>query len=159
MTIRLYNQFEFFKACLKKNLFLKISGKNNLYLLKKNQKFNTKFSTLNKFNNRFINSNYFYVWLSGFMEIKSSFLVNIKRNNSYSYFFSIEHNNDYYILYTLHKLYNVSVKIKNIKNISYVLRTSNKNNLNSIINHCISYPLLGEKSKLLDEFLKIFLYK
>ena len=93
------------------------------------------------------------------MEIKGSFLVNIKKNNSYSYFFSIEHNNDYYIIYKVYKLYNINVKIRNINNMSYILRTSNKKILNTIINHCILYPLQGEKSKLLDQFIKIFFYK
>ena len=60
------------------------------------------------------------------------------------------------ILYKIYKLYNINVKIKNINNMSYTLKTFNKNNLNSIINHCISYPLQGEKSKLLNQFIKIF---
>lgn len=156
LTIRLYNQFEFFKACLANNF--KVSIKDSLYFFSKNKKLKStyKFTIFNKFNNKHINPNYFYTWLSGFMEIKGYFLVNIKRDNSYSYSFYIEHNSDYYILYKIYKLYNINVKIKNINNMSYTLITFNKNILNSIINHCTSYPLQGEKFKLLNQFIKIF---
>ena len=111
---------------------------------------------MNKLNNRFIVPNYYYVWLSGFMETRAYFQLKIKKDSTYSYSFSIEHNNDYYILYKIHKLYNINVKIKNIKGMSYILKTSNKNILNSIINHCTSYPLQGEKFKLFNQFIKIF---
>jgi hypothetical protein len=156
LTIRLYSQFEFFKACLTNNF--KVPMKDSSFFVSWNKKLEStsKFTIINKFNNKLINSNYFHAWLSGFMEIKGYFLINIKRDNTYSYSFYIEHNSDYYILYKIYKLYNINVKIKNINNMSYTLKTFNKNNLNSIINHCISYPLQGEKSKLLNQFIKIF---
>jgi len=158
LTTRLYNQFAFFKACLTKNLFLKSSTRNDLYNFLNNRKsrLDFKINIVNKFNNKKIDSNFFCAWLSGFMEIKSSFLLKIKMDNSYSYLFSIEHNQDYFVLYKIYKLYNINVNIKNINNMSYILKTSNKNILNNIINHCISYPLQGEKSKLLNQFIKIF---
>jgi hypothetical protein len=158
LTIRLYNQFAFFKACLTKNLFFKVYSRDDLYSFSINRKLklSSELNIINKFNNKKIDSNFFYVWLSGFMEIKGSFLVNIKKNSSYSYLFLIEHNCDYFILYKIYKLYNINVKIKNINNMSYILRTSNKNILNSIINHCVSYPLQGEKFKLLNQFIKMF---
>lgn len=156
LTIRLNSQFEFFKACLKNNL--KVSKKDSLYFFSRNKKLNftSKFTIINKFNNKLIDPNYFHAWLSGFLEIKGYFLVNIKKDNTYSYSFFIEHNSDYYILYNIYKLYNINVKIKNINNMSYTLRTFNKNILNSILNHCISYPLQGEKSQLMNQFIKIF---
>jgi hypothetical protein len=61
LTIRLNSQFEFFKACLTKNQFLKVSVKEDLFLFSRNKKLSPKFSIINKFNNRLINSNYFYV--------------------------------------------------------------------------------------------------
>ena len=156
MTSRLCCQFEFFKACLKKNLFFKVSIKDDLlYSLLIKLKLNSKVSFFNKFNNTFITSNYFYVWLSGFLEIKGSFLVNIKKDNYY-YSFSIEHYNDYFILYYIYHIYNINVKIKNINNMYYILRTSKKGTLNKIVSHCTSHPLQGEKSILLSEFIKVF---
>jgi LAGLIDADG endonuclease len=90
------------------------------------------------------------------MEIKGFFLVNIKKDNSYFYSFSIEHNNDYFILYKLYELYNIKVKIKNINNMSYILRTHKKDILNKVISYYTLYPLQGEKFILLNEFIKVF---
>lgn len=90
------------------------------------------------------------------MEIKGSFDVNIKKDSSYSYSFSIEHCNDYYIIYNIYKLYNLNVKIKDFNDMSIVLTTYKKDNLNNIISHCTSYPLQGEKSKKLSQFIKVF---
>ena len=90
------------------------------------------------------------------MEIKGSFFVNIKKDSTYSYYFSIGHSNDYYIIYSIYKLYNINVKIQDFNDMSIVLTTYKKYNLNKIISHCTSYPLLGEKSKILSQFIKVF---
>ena len=111
---------------------------------------------INKFNNIYITPNYFYVWLSGFLEIKGIFNIKIKKGSYYYYSFSLEHSNDYYIIYNLYKLYNIKVKIKNIKNMSYLLKTYKKDALNKVISHCISYPLQGEKSILINQYIRIF---
>lgn len=159
LTSRLSCELEFFKACLIKNLFFKVSIKDSLlyrFFRDRKLKFSSKFRFINKFNNTFITYSYFYIWLSGFMEIKGSFDVNIKKDSSYSYSFSIEHCNDYYIIYNIYKLYNLNVKIKDFNDMSIVLTTYKKDNLNNIISHCTSYPLQGEKSKKLSQFIKVF---
>jgi hypothetical protein len=119
-------------------------------------KFNSQYNIVNKFNNIFITSSYFDVWLSGFLEIKGYFNINIRKNGSYDFSFSIEHNNDYYILYNLYRLYNMKVIIKNINDISYLLMIYKKDSLNKIISHCISYPLQGEKSLLMRQFIEVY---
>jgi hypothetical protein len=60
LTIRLNSQFEFFKACLKNNL--KVSKKDSLYFFSRNKKLNftSKFTIINKFNNKLIDPNYFH---------------------------------------------------------------------------------------------------
>jgi len=159
LTSKLNCQLEFLKACLANNLFLKIYLKNvslHYFLNKRRLKFSSQFSIVEKLNNRFIIPNYFCAWLSGFIETKGSFSVYIKKDNSYYYSFSIKHNNDYYILYSIYNLCNMTVKIKNIHDKSYFLKTYKKEIINKIINHCISYPLLGEKSKYINQFKKVF---
>ena len=60
LTIRLNSQFEFFKACLINNL--KVSKKDSLYFFSRNRKlkFTSKFTIINKFNNKLIDPNYFH---------------------------------------------------------------------------------------------------
>lgn len=53
--------------------------------------------------------------------------------------------------------FNLSVMVRNPYKNYYLLETYKKEALNRIINHCIYYPLLGEKSQSLDKFIKVVL--
>lgn len=63
---------------------------------------------------------------------------------------------DYYLLISIKNFLNFSVKVKkkNSRKTFYYLESYKKETLKNIINHCISYPLLGEKYKSLDNFIK-----
>jgi LAGLIDADG endonuclease len=52
--------------------------------------------------------------------------------------------------------FNLNVIVKNPNKNFYSIEIYKKETLNRIINHCINYPLLGEKSQSLDKFIKAF---
>jgi Cytochrome C and Quinol oxidase polypeptide I/LAGLIDADG endonuclease len=144
LTSRLNCQLEFLIVCLKDNSV-------NNYLKKRNSKYNLKSIIIEKYKNSFLIPFYFPAWLSGFLETKGNFLIN-KKGNPY---FSIRHENDYYLINSLKDFFDIKVKIINIYKTFYSIETYNKEGLNKIVNHCILYPLLGDKSRLLDKF-KVF---
>jgi heme/copper-type cytochrome/quinol oxidase subunit 1 len=144
LTSRLNCQLEFLIVCLKDNSV-------NNYLKKRNSKYNLKSIIIEKYKNSFLIPFYFPAWLSGFLETKGDFLIN-KKGNPY---FSIRHENDYYLINSLKDFFDIKVKIINIYKTFYSIETYNKEGLNKIVNHCILYPLLGDKSRLLDKF-KVF---
>jgi hypothetical protein len=79
-----------------------------------------------------------------------------KRNNHQNYFY-IGKSDDYYLLISIKNFLNFSVKVKKKKSRKtsfYYLESYKKETLKNIINHCISYPLLGEKYKSFDNFIK-----
>ncbi|AFM82518.1 Dod COI i15 grp IB protein (mitochondrion) [Aspergillus oryzae 100-8] len=96
-------------------------------------------------NNYLLNRN-----LNGFIEAKGCFLIRENGNHS----FSIKMNDDYYLLNIIKNFFSVSVKIKNPSKTFYLLEIYKKETLNYIISHCKLYPLLGNKSKSLDIFIK-----
>ena len=144
LTSRLNCQLEFLVVCLKDNSV-------NNYLKKRNSKYNLKSIIIEKYKNSFLIPFYFPAWLSGFLETKGNFLIN-KKGNSY---FSIRHENDYYLINSIKDFFDIKVKIINIYKTFYSIETYNKEVLNKIVNHCTIYPLLGDKSRLLDKF-KVF---
>jgi len=144
LTSRLNCQLEFLIVCLKDNSV-------NNYLKKRNSKYNLKSIIIEKYKNSFLIPFYFPAWLSGFLETKGDFLIN-KKGNPY---FSIRHENDYYLINSLKDFFDIKVKTINIYKTFYSIETYNKEVLNKIVNHCILYPLLGDKSRLLDKF-KVF---
>ena len=143
LTSRIICQFNFLKLCLKDNSVDK-------YLSNRNLKYNNKLKIIKEFSNYKIPS-YFYGWLSGFLEVKGCFSVKVKKNNS----FSIGQSDDYYILEIIKKYLNLNVTVRrNPRKEYYFLETYKENNLNMIIDHCVTYPLLGNKFKTLDIFIK-----
>jgi hypothetical protein len=46
--------------------------------------------------------------------------------------------------------------VRNAKTNFYSIETYKKESLNTIVSHCLNYPLLGEKSKSLDIFIEAF---
>ena len=141
LTSRIICQINFLKLCLKDNSVDK-------YLSNRNLKYNNKLKIIKEFNYKI--PSYLYGWLSGFIEVKGCFSVKVKKNNS----FSIGQSDDYYILEIIKKYLNLNVTVRNLGKEYYFLETYKENNLNMIIDHCVTYPLLGNKFKTLDIFIK-----
>jgi hypothetical protein len=145
LTSRLDCQLQFLKVCLKDN-----SVSN--YLNKRHLKYNVQSTIIKNLNKNFTIPYYFPAWLSGFIEAEGCFSIRIKGNHS----FSIGQKNDYYLLNSIKNFFNLSNNIGNPYKTFYSVETYKKEILNKIISHCILYPLLGEKSKSLDKFIKVF---
>jgi hypothetical protein len=144
LTSRLICQLNFLRVCLMNN-----STEN--YLKIRNYKYNNQLNILEKNNKEYTMPYYFPYWLSGFIEAKGSF--GIKINNDHSFF--IGQNDDYYILGAIKSLFNIKTKIKNFNNNFYSIKIHKKKIVYKIIKHCIKFPLLGEKSKSLNTFIKV----
>ena len=153
LTSRLICQLEFLKICLTENSV-------DAYLKKRNIKYSKKLLIIKSFdelqNNSLFLCNYFACWLSGFIEAKGCFFIRIKQNHS----FSITHNDDYYLLNEIKKFFSINsaIKHKNPRQNLFKLETYLKQDIELIMRHCISYPLLGDKSQSLFELIKIFIY-
>lgn len=147
LTSRLICQLNFLKVCL-----ADISVEK--YLIERNLKYNNQSNIINNLNNNFIIPNYFSPWLSGFIEAKGCFKIKEKGNHS----FLIIHSDDYYLLNSIKNFFLLSVRVKNPSKAFYSLEIFKKESLINIISHCKLYPLLGNKSKSLDLFIKYISY-
>lgn len=145
LTSRFYCQLEFLKVCLS-------NDSARYFLYKRNSKYNIQSNIIKQYNNKFIIPHYFPYWLSGFIVSKGCFSIREKGNHS----FLIGHNNDYYLLDAIKNFFNLNVKIKIKKKnrTFYSVETYKKETLNKIINHCLYYPLLGEKAALVYKLKK-----
>jgi hypothetical protein len=143
LTSRLICQLNFLKVCLRDNSM-------DNFLMNRNLKYSNQSNIIKECKITYVAPNYFSSWLSGFIEAKGSFLIN--KNNT----FWIEHNNDFYIMQAIKLFFNLNVIVKNPNKNFYSIEIYKKETLNRIINHCINYPLLGEKSQSLDKFIKAF---
>lgn len=144
LTSRLICQLEFLKVCVTNNSV-------NLYLENRNFKYSNKTNIVKCFNDNFVVPHYFASWLSGFIEAEGCFSLREKQNHS----FSIGQNDDSYLLYAIKNFFNISNMVRNKKKNFYLLEIYKIETLDKIINHCISNPLLGEKSPLLSKFIKV----
>lgn len=142
LTSKLTCQLQFLKFCLKNN-----SVKN--YLNQRNSKYNDKPNEIEKLSKSVIPISYFANWLSGFIEAKGYFFT---RKSGY-HFFSIEQNEDFYLLVNIKKFFNLTVTIKNTSKKIFFIECYKKESLNTIVNHFTYHPLLGEKSKSYYEFI------
>jgi hypothetical protein len=89
-----------------------------------------------------IDCNYFNEWLSGFIEAEGCFSIrNVSKNHS----FSIGQKNDKYILDAIKSHFDIQNDIRKINNKFWLIEIYRKLTLIKIINHCVNYPLLGEK--------------
>ena len=139
LTSRKKCQLAFLKKCL-----LDISVDD--YLYSRNNKYDAQ-SEFIKSNSEFNIPDYFNAWLSGFIEAEGCFST--RKSGSHS--FSIGQNNDIYLINAIKSYFKINNKIRN-KGIFYSLEVYKKEILKEIVNHCTSYPLLGEKSKSLNKF-------
>ena len=143
ITSRLKAQLAFMKECLTKNNI-------DWYLNERSNKYN-KFSSI--FPDNVKNINYFNEWLSGFIEAEGCFSI---RNKSNNHSFSIGQNNDKYLLELIKAHFNIKNNIRLINNKLWLIEVYNKLTLINIINHCLQYPLLGEKYISFSKFRDLF---
>lgn len=129
ITFRLFSQLLFMKTCL-------IHNDVNVYFKERNLKYNN----YSLFKTR-IENNYFREWLSGFIEAESCFCI--RSNNNHS--FLIAQKNEKNLIEYIKMYFDIKSKVRCNKNNIWIVETYRKSSLNNIINHCNTYPLLGEK--------------
>jgi hypothetical protein len=141
LTSRLRAQLAFMLECFQQNnveWFLNVRDKKYL---------NRDIDVVN------INYNYFNEWLSGFIEAEGCFSI---RNISNNHSFSIGQTNDKYILDTIKNHFDIKNEVRKKKNKFWNIEVYRKLTLIKIINHCINYPLLGEKILSFTKFRDLF---
>ena len=144
LSSRLRSQLKFILECFKQNNV-------EWYLNTRNKKYlNTNNPNLN------IDNSYFNEWLSGFIEAGGCFSI---RNNSNIYSFSIGQNNDKYIIEKIKTHFNILTQIRNINDKFWFIEVYRKTILIDIINHCLNYPLLGEKLLSFSKFKDLLNFK
>jgi Cytochrome C and Quinol oxidase polypeptide I/LAGLIDADG endonuclease len=141
LTSRLRAQLAFMLECFQQNNVV-------WYLNVRNKKYLNPNLDIVK-----INNNYFNAWLSGFIEAEGCFSIRDKSNN---HSFSIKLNNDKYILEAIKNHFDIKNKIRKINNKFLFIEIYKKLILIKIINHCINYPLLGEKILSFTKFRDLF---
>ena len=148
LTSRLICQLIFLKTCLADNSV-------DTYLKNRNNKYLNQINITNDYmNNCFSIPSYFSSWLSGFIEAEGCFCI--RKDNNHS--FSIGQKNDFYLIDAIRKFFLASNNIRNPSKNFYSLEIYKKDILKNISNHCINYPLLGEKSISLKKF-NLSIYK
>ena len=141
LTSRINAQLAFMYECLKKNDI-------EWYLLNRNKKYlNTNIGNIN------MDNTYFNEWLSGFIEAEGCFSIRTTSNN---HSFSIGQNDDKYILDKIINHFKITNQLKKKKDKFWHIEVYKKSILINIINHCIKYPLLGEKILSLNKIRDLF---
>jgi hypothetical protein len=141
LTSRLRAQLAFMLECFQQNNVV-------WYLNVRNKKYLNPNLDIVK-----INNNYFNPWLSGFIEAEGCFVIRDKSNN---HSFSICQNNDKYILEAIKIHFDIKNQIRKINNKFWFIEIYRKWILIKILNHCINYPLLGEKILSFTKFRDLF---
>jgi len=100
-----------------------------------------------------IDNSYFNEWLAGFIEAKGCFSVRTT-NNYHS--FSIGITDDKYILDKIKSQFNITNQVRKIDDRLWYIEIYRKLTLINIINHCLKYPLLGEKLLSFTKFRSLF---
>ncbi len=141
LTSRLKAQLAFMLECFEiNNVEWYLNARDKKYI-------NTNVSIIN------IDYNYFNEWLSGFIEAEGCFSI---RNVSNNHSFSIGQNNDKYILDLIKTHFNIQNEIRKRGTQFWYIEVYRKSILFHIINHCIEYPLLGEKIISFRKFRDLF---
>ena len=155
LTSRKICQLEFLKKYLENRDLEK-------YLNEKDFKFDKQNSIINYYNNNFIIPDYFKGWLSGFIEAEGNFsVVKYKTGFIKKRQFNIGQNLDEYLIKAIKVYLNSNHKIcskqeKNSIFLHYRISIGGSIANNNLINHFKLYPLLGNKLKSYDIWLKSF---
>ncbi len=138
LTTRLHLQLCFIKRAMQG-----ISVKEYLTLRKE------KYNTRNSLTHIFISSSiphYFPSWVSGFIEAEGSFSV---RSGAVGFSFSVSQTNDFYLIEAIRNFFNqnhLKVQIKKGTNMPlYLFEMYNQKGIETLVEHCLTYPLLGHK--------------
>lgn len=141
ITSRLRAQLAFMLECFENNNI------DWYFFNRKNKYLNNNVEILN------IEYSYFNEWLSGFIEAEGSFSIRTTNNN---HSFSIGQNDDKYILDKIKNHFNITNQVRKINERFWYIEVYKKSTILNIINHCIEYPLLGEKRLKLTKFRDLF---
>jgi hypothetical protein len=150
--IRIFNSYPPLTSRLRAQLafMLECFEKNNVewYLKARNNKYTkTNIDITN------IDYSYFNEWLSGFIEAEGCFSIrDVSKNHS----FSIRQNNDKYILDMIKNHFDIKNEVRKISDKFWLIEVYRKSVLVKIINHCIEFPLLGEKTISFTKFKDLF---
>ena len=145
ITSRLRAQVAFMLKCFEKNNV-------EWYLNARDKKYLDNKTELRPYGTHIDNS-YFNEWLSGFIEAEGCFSL---RTNSNNHSFSIGQNDDKYILDKIKTHFNITNQVRKKGDRFWVIEIYRKSILINIINHCIEYPLLGEKILSFTKFRDLF---
>ena len=141
LTSRLRAQLAFMLECFQQNNV-------EWYLNARNEKYLNRDTDIVK-----IDYNYFNAWLSGFIEAEGCFSIrNVSKNHS----FSIGQKNDKYILDAIKNHFDIQNEVRKINNKIWLIEIYRKLTLIKIINHCVNYPLLGEKVLSFTKFRDLY---
>jgi len=141
LTSRLRAQLAFMLECFQQNnVEWYLNARDKKYL-------NPNIDIIN------IDYNYFNEWLSGFIEAEGSFSI---RNVSNNHSFSIGQTNDKFIIDTIKNHFDAQNKVRKLNNKFWLIEIYRKLTLIKIIDHCINYPLLGEKILSFTKFRYLF---
>ena len=141
LTTRLRAQLAFMLECFEHdNVEWYLNARDNKY-------FNYNVEILN------IENSYFNEWLSGFIEAEGSFSIRTTSNN---HSFLIGQNDDKIILDKIKNHFNITNQVRKINDRFWLIEIYKKSTLINIINHCIEYPLLGEKKLSFTKFRDLF---
>lgn len=144
LTSRLNAQLQFLKNCINNKVSVEwyLENRDNKYIHYTSEKKNSLFTD-------YLNYSHFNSWLSGFIEAEGCFSIGKFKT------FSIGQKSDSALIESIHHNFHFTTKIKYIEEKDfYVIRSSKKESIKHIINHCSEYPLLGEKCTSLYKFIK-----
>jgi len=137
-------QLKFLKTCLQENSVL-------YYLSNRDSRYMSQAAIVQSYAEAAYgvnHLNYFKGWLSGFIEAEGCFSIRKSNVNS----FSIGQNNDIYLINAIKQFFDATNMVRTSSRIFYKIEIYKKETLNKITNHCIDYPLLGEKAISLQKF-------
>jgi len=134
LTKRLNSQITFLVKCME-------SSSVEWYFQERNNKY-----LLDKIQTSFLYPSYYNHWLSGFIEAEGSFSIRPC--------FSIGQKNEKSLITNIRNYFQSSNKIMEIKDF-YMVNIYKKETLLKIVQHCINFPLIGEKKESLKKFMEI----
>jgi len=91
--------------------------------------------------------------LTCFIEAEGNFSIRTTYNN---HSFSIGQNDDKFILDKIKNHFNLTNQVRKINDRFWFIEVYKKSTIINIINHCIEYPLLGEKLLSFTKFRDLF---